>query len=145
MIIRSVCKKLLVKNTLNFGKYKKKTNFWQKIHYYNTILLPFTVGTLSFYIIQNTKYFLTGLFCIHALSPLYIYLYILKKWDFKTWNFKFSKNHIYRFYKSMIFFVWSQCILQSSKIGMVNSINSWINKKKSETFGFSKISTIYNT
>jgi hypothetical protein len=42
MFMRSVCKKVSVKNTLNFVKYKIK-NSNKRIHYCNTILLPFII------------------------------------------------------------------------------------------------------
>jgi hypothetical protein len=57
-------KKIQLKNTLYFRKYKRQI-FDKIIYYFTTTLLLFTIRNLSFYILQNTTYFLTRLFCIH--------------------------------------------------------------------------------
>jgi hypothetical protein len=72
MYIRSVCKKVSVKNILNFGKYKKKLTKGY------TIVILFYL----FNIVQNTKYFLMRIF-LH--TPLqYISFHIFNTIIFTT-------------------------------------------------------------
>jgi hypothetical protein len=75
MFMRIVCKKVPIKNTLNFWKYKKN-KFLTKGY---TIIILFHYHLLSeiclFYIVQNTQYFLTGLFCIHH-TRIYLSIYL---------------------------------------------------------------------
>jgi hypothetical protein len=93
MYSSSLHKKVPVKNTLNFEKYKIN-KFLTKRH---TMLILLYFHLLSqiclFYISQNTTYFLTGLF-LHT-PLLYIFIYIFNAiifWDLETWDFKISKN-----------------------------------------------------
>jgi hypothetical protein len=65
-------KKVSLKNTLYFEKYKK-VKFLAKRY---TILLLFTIKNLSFYISQNTTYFLAEFFCICS-SCIYLSIYLI--------------------------------------------------------------------
>jgi hypothetical protein len=71
---RNIHKKVPLKNTLCFWKYKKD-KFDKKIYYCTIILLLFALRNLSFYISKNTTYFLTGLFYIHS-SCIYLSIYL---------------------------------------------------------------------
>jgi hypothetical protein len=71
------------------GNTKKKQISDKKIYYFTTTLLLFTIRNLSFYIFQNTMYFLTGLLCIHfSFKYLPIYFNVIIFGDIELWDFK---------------------------------------------------------
>jgi hypothetical protein len=90
--MRSICKKVPLKNTLYFRKYKKDKFLTERyiillLHYYYLLS-----EICLFYISQNTTYFLTGLFCIHFFCKyLSIYFNIIIFGDIEVWDFKIFK------------------------------------------------------
>jgi hypothetical protein len=90
--MRSICKKVPLKNTLYFRKYKKDKFLTERyiillLHYYYLLS-----EICLFYISQNTTYFLTGLFCIHFFCKYpSIYFNIIIFGDIEVWDFKIFK------------------------------------------------------
>jgi hypothetical protein len=69
---------------------------WQvsdkKIYYFTTTLLLFTIRNFSFYISQNTTYFLTVLFFAYTLVNIYLYILTLEFLEtLEVWDFEIFK------------------------------------------------------